>query len=169
MWSARNRSQWVWCSGVERVDRGLSDRKAPEEPDWVAATQHEGDTINFSLPPYLIQLPVCLRLEFQSAFQRLGCRSCGWPNPPLLYRKLSVILGAHNIRKLENSQQVIPVLKIFPHKDYNDNSKVNDIMLLKVPSCWISGALAQVTREQTTHSRSQTHSLLQPVCSTQSI
>ncbi|XP_070376037.1 mast cell protease 8-like [Equus asinus] len=44
-------------------------------------------------------------------------------------RKISVILGAHSIRKMENSQQVIPVLKAFPH---NDNSKVNDIMLLKL-------------------------------------
>ncbi|XP_008509225.2 mast cell protease 8-like [Equus przewalskii] len=44
-------------------------------------------------------------------------------------RKISVILGAHKIRKMENSQQVIPVLKSFPH---NDNSKVNDIRLLKL-------------------------------------
>ncbi|XP_046509827.1 mast cell protease 8-like [Equus quagga] len=47
-------------------------------------------------------------------------------------RKISVILGAHNIRQVEKSQQVIPVLKAFPHKGYNDYSKVNDIMLLKL-------------------------------------
>ncbi|XP_058396791.1 mast cell protease 8-like [Diceros bicornis minor] len=47
-------------------------------------------------------------------------------------RKMSVILGAHNIGKMESSQQIIPVLKAFPHKDYNSNSKFNDIMLLKL-------------------------------------
>ncbi|XP_014635926.1 PREDICTED: granzyme-like protein 2 [Ceratotherium simum simum] len=47
-------------------------------------------------------------------------------------REITVILGAHNISKAENSQQIIPVLKAFPHKDYNNNSKFNDIMLLKL-------------------------------------
>ena len=65
----------------------------------------------------------------------MACSSCGWPNPPFLYRKISVILGVHNIRKMGNDQQVIPVVKAFLQKDYNDNPKVNDIMLLKVPSC----------------------------------
>ncbi|XP_004421976.1 PREDICTED: granzyme-like protein 2 [Ceratotherium simum simum] len=47
-------------------------------------------------------------------------------------RNISVTLGAHNIGKMESSQQIIPVLKAFPHKDYNNNSKFNDIMLLKL-------------------------------------
>ncbi|KAF5925785.1 hypothetical protein HPG69_002236, partial [Diceros bicornis minor] len=47
-------------------------------------------------------------------------------------REITVTLGAHNISKAENSQQIIPVLKAFPHKDYNNNSKFNDIMLLKL-------------------------------------
>ncbi|KAF5925778.1 hypothetical protein HPG69_002228 [Diceros bicornis minor] len=46
--------------------------------------------------------------------------------------KMSVVLGAHNIKKMENSQQVIPVLKAFPHKDYNNNSKFSNIILLKL-------------------------------------
>ena len=53
--------------------------------------------------PYLTQLLVCLRLEFQPAFQRLSCSSCGLSNLPFLYRKISVILVAHNIRQVENS------------------------------------------------------------------
>ncbi|KAG8508720.1 Mast cell protease 8, partial [Galemys pyrenaicus] len=45
---------------------------------------------------------------------------------------MMVTLGAHNIRKRENSQQVIPVLRAFPHQGYDDERLVNDIMLLKL-------------------------------------
>ncbi|XP_037357842.1 mast cell protease 8-like [Talpa occidentalis] len=47
-------------------------------------------------------------------------------------RNMTVTLGAHNIRKGENTQQVIPVDRPFPHQDYDAKKAVNDIMLLKL-------------------------------------
>ncbi|KAF5925790.1 hypothetical protein HPG69_002241 [Diceros bicornis minor] len=55
--------------------------------------------------------------------------------------EIKVILGVHDIRKNENSWQVIPVLKAFPHKDSNDNSKFN-IMLLKPQLNWAVKTIA---------------------------
>ncbi|XP_063130660.1 mast cell protease 9 isoform X1 [Rattus norvegicus] len=46
-------------------------------------------------------------------------------------RNIKVILGAHNIKKRENTQ-VISVLKAKPHENFNSDSLVNDIMLLKL-------------------------------------
>ncbi|XP_076705422.1 granzyme B-like [Callospermophilus lateralis] len=46
-------------------------------------------------------------------------------------RSITVILGAHNIKEKERSQQIIPVKKVFPHPDYNSNYS-NDIMLLQL-------------------------------------
>ncbi|XP_032712120.1 granzyme H-like isoform X4 [Lontra canadensis] len=43
---------------------------------------------------------------------------------------MRVILGAHNIKKQERTQQVIPVKTAIPHPDYKQNFS-NDIMLLK--------------------------------------
>lgn len=45
---------------------------------------------------------------------------------------MTVTLGAHNIKKPEKTQQVIPVKKAIPHPDYDPNAITNDIMLLKV-------------------------------------
>ncbi|XP_050999122.1 granzyme E-like isoform X3 [Acomys russatus] len=44
---------------------------------------------------------------------------------------MTVTLGAHNIMAQEQTQQIIPVAKAIPHPDYNSESKINDIMLLK--------------------------------------
>ncbi|XP_022379835.1 granzyme H-like isoform X4 [Enhydra lutris kenyoni] len=44
---------------------------------------------------------------------------------------MRVILGAHNIKKQERTQQVIPVKTAIPHPDYKQNFS-NDIMLLKL-------------------------------------
>ncbi|XP_045866266.1 granzyme H-like isoform X2 [Meles meles] len=44
---------------------------------------------------------------------------------------MRVILGAHNIKKQEKTQQVIPVKTAIPHPDYKQNFS-NDIMLLKL-------------------------------------
>ncbi|XP_023599432.1 granzyme B-like isoform X3 [Myotis lucifugus] len=44
-------------------------------------------------------------------------------------RSITVILGAHNIRKRERTQQVIPVKTAIRHPNYHP--KVNDIMLLQ--------------------------------------
>ncbi|XP_027245856.1 granzyme-like protein 2 [Cricetulus griseus] len=46
-------------------------------------------------------------------------------------RNLSVILGAHNIKELKNTQ-IIPVIKAISHERYNSDTKANDIMLLKL-------------------------------------
>ncbi|XP_073656701.1 cathepsin G-like isoform X2 [Tursiops truncatus] len=48
-------------------------------------------------------------------------------------RQISVILGAHNIRRLERTQQRIPVLRAIPHPGYNQQNQ-NDIMLLQLRS-----------------------------------
>nr|XP_006134405.1 mast cell protease 1A-like [Pelodiscus sinensis] len=43
-----------------------------------------------------------------------------------------VLLGAHNIRQSEKSQQLIPVQSSYPHEDYDEESLNNDIMLLQL-------------------------------------
>jgi len=45
---------------------------------------------------------------------------------------IKVILGAHNIKEQERTQQVIPVKTAIPHPDYNPNNYSNDIMLLQL-------------------------------------
>uniref|UniRef100_A0A8C4WMV6 Peptidase S1 domain-containing protein n=1 Tax=Gopherus evgoodei TaxID=1825980 RepID=A0A8C4WMV6_9SAUR len=46
--------------------------------------------------------------------------------------KIIVILGAHDITKQEQSQQVIPVRHAYPHQDYDNKTHNNEIMLLKL-------------------------------------
>uniref|UniRef100_A0A8C0D8E4 Peptidase S1 domain-containing protein n=1 Tax=Balaenoptera musculus TaxID=9771 RepID=A0A8C0D8E4_BALMU len=50
--------------------------------------------------------------------------------------QISVILGAHNVSRLERTQQRIPVLRAIPHPRYNQQNNQNDIMLLQVPTLW---------------------------------
>ncbi|XP_020772086.2 mast cell protease 3-like [Odocoileus virginianus] len=45
---------------------------------------------------------------------------------------IDVTLGAHSIMEREQTQQVIPVRRAFPHPHYNDNIFENDIMLLQL-------------------------------------
>ncbi|KAG5198197.1 hypothetical protein JEQ12_007887 [Ovis aries] len=45
--------------------------------------------------------------------------------------QINVILGAHNIRTLESTQQHIPVLRSIPHPGHTQQNKRNDIMLLQ--------------------------------------
>nr|QTX15576.1 granzyme B [Camelus bactrianus] len=45
---------------------------------------------------------------------------------------INVTLGAHNIKKQERNQQVIPVRKAIRHPDYNKRNYANDIMLLQL-------------------------------------
>ncbi|XP_064589441.1 cathepsin G-like [Zonotrichia leucophrys gambelii] len=45
---------------------------------------------------------------------------------------VTVILGAHNVSRPEQSQQKIPVVKKFIHPEYSGNGGKNDIMLLKL-------------------------------------
>ncbi|VTJ75935.1 Hypothetical predicted protein [Marmota monax] len=49
-----------------------------------------------------------------------------------LGRPMNVTLGAHNIKNLEKTQQVIPVKRTIPHPDYEDHYFYNDIMLLQL-------------------------------------
>ncbi|KAG2463806.1 CMA1 Chymase, partial [Polypterus senegalus] len=45
---------------------------------------------------------------------------------------ITALLGAHNHSKKEKSWQEIPVKEIIPHECFNNITKVNDIMLLKL-------------------------------------
>ncbi|XP_046507334.1 granzyme B-like, partial [Equus quagga] len=45
---------------------------------------------------------------------------------------LTVTLGAHNIKKQERTQQLIPVKKAIRHPHYNSKTLANDIMILKL-------------------------------------
>ncbi|XP_007471899.1 PREDICTED: granzyme H [Lipotes vexillifer] len=45
---------------------------------------------------------------------------------------INVTLGAHNIKKQERTQQMIPVRRAVPHPDYNPKNYSNDIMLLQL-------------------------------------
>ncbi|XP_039110602.1 granzyme H-like isoform X1 [Hyaena hyaena] len=45
---------------------------------------------------------------------------------------INVTLGAHNIKKQEKTQQIIPVKRAIPHPDYNRKNLANDIMLLQL-------------------------------------
>ncbi|XP_076982627.1 cathepsin G [Tamandua tetradactyla] len=54
---------------------------------------------------------------------------------------INVILGAHNVRRQERSQQRIPVLRAISHPAYNPQTNVNDIMLLQL------GNRARLSRE----------------------
>ncbi|XP_025774631.1 cathepsin G-like [Puma concolor] len=45
---------------------------------------------------------------------------------------ITVILGAHNIRREERTQQHRSVLRAIRHPEYNQQSNVNDIMLLQL-------------------------------------
>ncbi|KAM6202540.1 granzyme H-like [Rhynchocyon petersi] len=45
---------------------------------------------------------------------------------------MNVILGAHDIKQPERTQQLIPVKKAIPHPDYDNTTKLNNIMLLQL-------------------------------------
>ncbi|XP_073924387.1 mast cell protease 8-like [Castor canadensis] len=45
---------------------------------------------------------------------------------------MNVTLGAHDINKKENTQQVIPVLQAIRHENFNTETFTNDVMLLKL-------------------------------------
>ncbi|XP_059771631.1 granzyme H-like isoform X1 [Balaenoptera ricei] len=45
---------------------------------------------------------------------------------------INVTLGAHNIKKQERTQQMIPVRRAIPHPDYSPKNYSNDIMLLQL-------------------------------------
>ncbi|GAB5572765.1 granzyme H isoform X3 [Prionailurus iriomotensis] len=45
---------------------------------------------------------------------------------------INITLGAHNIKKQEKTQQIIPVRRAIPHPDYNPKNYSNDIMLLQL-------------------------------------
>ncbi|XP_023564454.1 granzyme B-like [Octodon degus] len=49
-----------------------------------------------------------------------------------LGRPSNIVLGAHNIKKWEKTQQVIHVERHIPHPHFNDKIHTNDIMLLQL-------------------------------------
>ncbi|XP_066551550.1 mast cell protease 1A [Amia ocellicauda] len=48
-------------------------------------------------------------------------------------RKLTVLLGVHDILKKEPSRQTFLIKERFPHPEFCEESLINDIMLLKLP------------------------------------
>ncbi|KAJ8775896.1 hypothetical protein J1605_015959 [Eschrichtius robustus] len=58
--------------------------------------------------------------------------------------QISVILGAHNVSRLERTQQRIPVLRAIPHPRYNPQNNQNDIMLLQTQNRLSPGTLCTV-------------------------
>ncbi|XP_037690634.1 cathepsin G [Choloepus didactylus] len=46
--------------------------------------------------------------------------------------RIKVILGAHNVQRRERTQQRIPVVRAFLHPGYNQQTNMNDIMLLQL-------------------------------------
>lgn len=51
----------------------------------------------------------------------------------LLNRKITVTLGAHDMKQEESTWQKLEVSEQIIHPNYNSFTKLNDIMLLKVP------------------------------------
>lgn len=51
----------------------------------------------------------------------------------LLNRKITVTLGAHDIKQEESTWQKLEVSEQIVHPNYNFFTNLNDIMLLKVP------------------------------------
>ncbi|XP_074088156.1 granzyme B(G,H)-like [Macrotis lagotis] len=47
-------------------------------------------------------------------------------------RSIKIILGAHNIKISEDTQQKIPVLRAIPHQKYDNKTFKNDIMLIQL-------------------------------------
>uniref|UniRef100_A0A8C4T5G3 trypsin n=1 Tax=Erpetoichthys calabaricus TaxID=27687 RepID=A0A8C4T5G3_ERPCA len=47
-------------------------------------------------------------------------------------QSITALLGAHDLSKRNRSWQVIPVMDIVPHENYNNATQANDIMLLKL-------------------------------------
>lgn len=65
----------------------------------------------------------------------MSLRSTGHRVPTLLLCSLcsliNVTLGAHDVKKQERTQQMIPVRRAVPHPDYDPKNYSNDIMLLQ--------------------------------------
>jgi len=59
-------------------------------------------------------------------------RSCTSLNYRLEDLDASVVLGAHRAFKTEKQQQRFEIMDLFPHPQFDSDSKENDIMLLKV-------------------------------------
>ncbi|POI30956.1 hypothetical protein CIB84_005292, partial [Bambusicola thoracicus] len=59
--------------------------------------------------------------------------NCRYPTPEILEElDASVVLGAHRAFKAEKEQQRFEIMDLFPHPQFDSDSKENDIMLLKL-------------------------------------
>nr|XP_023395827.1 granzyme-like protein 2 [Loxodonta africana] len=64
-------------------------------------------------------------------------------------RNMSIILGAQNIKKKEETRQDILVLQAFPHPEYSNISRFNDLMLLKLKQkAHLNSAVKTITLPQ---------------------
>uniref|UniRef100_A0A8C4LWQ1 Cathepsin G n=1 Tax=Equus asinus asinus TaxID=83772 RepID=A0A8C4LWQ1_EQUAS len=55
---------------------------------------------------------------------------------------INVILGAHNIERLESTQQRISVLRAIRHPEYDQQTNLNDIMLLQLAFSHCGGSIS---------------------------
>ncbi|KAK7877449.1 hypothetical protein WMY93_031789 [Mugilogobius chulae] len=63
----------------------------------------------------------------------LSAAHCNRPEDPSFKKKVTVLLGVHNITETEKqSRQIRKVKKFIPHKGHDEDKKVNDLMLIKL-------------------------------------
>ncbi|KAI4560237.1 hypothetical protein MJT46_012475 [Ovis ammon polii x Ovis aries] len=111
------------CNGVAQgiVSYGKDDGTTPNVYtrissflSWIQRTMRRGHRKLFK-----VQLNQC-HLGAHNITEQRGSSS-----------QINVILGAHNIRTLESTQQHIPVLRSIPHPGHTQQNERNDIMLLQ--------------------------------------
>ncbi|XP_074184191.1 duodenase-1-like isoform X3 [Rhinolophus sinicus] len=77
---------------------------------------------------------------------------------------ITVVLGAHNIRVKESTQQVIPVRTPIPHPKYNSTTRVNDIMLLQCGIFTCPRAMKMATARLSLQSRDHGYIRIPVLC-----
>ncbi|XP_070360271.1 cathepsin G-like [Equus asinus] len=60
-----------------------------------------------------------------------SCSSWPFSSPQLWGSHRNVILGAHNMGRLESTQQRISVLRVIRHPGYDQQNNLNDLILLQ--------------------------------------
>ncbi|XP_075768014.1 mast cell protease 1A-like [Pelodiscus sinensis] len=118
-----------------------------QEPPPSHSHAPRGSFIGSGLPPGEIiggkearphSRPYMAYLEIQDGEETFGCGGFLAAKDFVLTAahcqgdSITVTLGAHDISQQEESQQVIPVQCQIPHTQYNNQTRSNDIMLLKL-------------------------------------
>ncbi|KAF3830227.1 hypothetical protein GH733_004046 [Mirounga leonina] len=103
-------------------------RVKPELPN-ATSSPGKGGWVESSNPHDRLQFPF-LRVGTSQETVDHHCLSLSFLLPH--HRFIMVTLGAHNIRKKEDTWQKLEVIKQFPHPKYDDFTIRHDIMLLKL-------------------------------------